>query len=365
MAEKRDYYEVLGVGRNADESECKSAYRKLAMKYHPDRNPDSKEAEEKFKEASEAYGVLSDPEKRSRYDQFGHAGLSGNGGFNASDFPDIFGDFFGDIFGMGRGGRSGARRGDDLQYELDLDFEEAVFGCTKEVRVPRIEECDLCNGTGCEPGTRKVNCGTCGGRGQIYTQQGFFTMSRTCSRCRGTGQIVQKPCSSCNGDGLNRVQRKRRVDIPAGVDEGNRMRLPGEGNSGANGGPRGDLYVLIHVREHKLFRRDEADLHCTVHINVAQAALGAKVSVPTLEGDETHNVKPGTQSGSRLLLRGRGIPKLRGSRRGDLYAHVEVDIPQRLTRDQRKLFEELGQALEGESKQSDGGLFGKFRHSHQ
>jgi molecular chaperone DnaJ len=354
MAQQRDYYEVLGVGRGADGGECKRAYRKLAMKYHPDRNPDSKDAEEKFKEASEAYSVLSDPEKRQIYDQYGHEGLSARtGGFNTSDFPDIF--------GMGRGGRSGSRRGDDLQYELEIDFEDAVFGCSKEIRIPRTESCERCDGSGCEPGTRRVSCGTCGGRGQVYSQQGFLTMSRTCSRCRGTGQMIQRPCSSCRGSGLEQVQRTRRIDIPAGVDTGNRMRLAGEGNAGSSGGARGDLYVLIHVRRHDVFRREEADLHCRVKINVSQAALGARIKVPTLEGEETHTVRPGTQSGSRLLLRGKGVPKLRGSRRGDLYAHLDVDIPKRLNRDQRALFERLGEALEADPQPADGGFFGKLR----
>ena len=360
--EKRDYYEVLGVGREADAAAFKRAYRKLALKYHPDRNPGSKEAEDKFKEASEAYSILSDPEKRRTYDQFGHAGLSGNGGFNASDFPDIFGDLFGDLFGSGRRGRQGRRRGEDLQYQLDLDFEEAVFGCSKELRIPRIDRCDECEGSGCEPGTTKVRCRPCGGRGQIHVQQGFFAMSRTCSQCRGTGQIIAHPCTACRGEGLRQVQRKRRVDIPAGVDEGNRMRLAGEGNVGPNGGPRGDVYVLVHVREHDVFERDQSDLHCTVQINVAQAALGGRVRIPTLGGDRVHSVRPGTQPGARLRLRGEGIPRLRGGRRGDLYAHIEVEIPKKLNRDQRALFERLGKALDGESRSSDGSLFGKFRH---
>ncbi len=358
--QKRDYYEVLGVGRDADEAECKRAYRKLALKYHPDRNPDSRDAEEKFKEASEAYSVLSDPQKRSRYDQFGHEGLAGNGSFNTGDLRDVFGDIFGDFFNLGGGGRSGARQGEDLQYELELDFEEAVFGCTKELQIPRVEPCEECEGSGAAPGTSKVTCPTCRGRGQMHTQQGWLTMSRTCSHCRGTGQINERPCSDCRGEGRRRVQRNRRIDIPAGINEGNRMRIPGAGNVGTGGGPPGDLYVLIHVREHDLFHRDEADLHCTVRINVAQAALGSEISVPTLEGEETHTVKPGTQSGARLMLRGKGIPKLRGSRRGDLYAHVEVEIPTKLTREQRRLFESLRTALDGEDSKSHGGLLGKL-----
>ena len=361
MVQKRDYYEVLGVPRGANSDECKRAYRKLAMKYHPDRNPDSSAAEERFKEASEAYGVLSDPEKRSLYDQYGHEGLSANGGINVNDFPDIFGDLFGDLFGTRSRGRAGARSGDDLQYQLEIDFEDAVFGCSKEIQVPRTESCERCDGSGCEPGSRRVRCGTCQGRGQVYTQQGFFTMSRTCSRCSGTGQMIQQPCHSCRGNGLQQVQRTRKVDIPPGVDTGIRMRLSGEGNAGINGGPRGDLYVLLSVREHSVFRREDADLHCDVQINVAQAALGSRVSVPTLEGDEVHTIKPGTQSGARLLLRGKGVPRLRGNRRGDLYAHVEVGIPKKLSSEQRKLFEQLAEELKADASAADSGFFGKLR----
>lgn len=361
MVEKRDYYEVLGVGHGAGEAECKRAYRKLAMKYHPDRNPGSREAEEKFKEASEAYSVLSDPEKRRVYDQFGHAGLSGNGGASAPDFTDIFSDIFGDFFGMGSRGRSTARRGDDLQYELEIDFEDAIFGCSKELRIPRDESCHRCSGSGCEPGSRKVTCNTCGGQGQVGIQRGFFTMRQTCSRCRGAGQIIQSPCTTCRGRGMERVQRTRKVEIPAGVDEGTQMRLTGEGSAGGNRGPRGDLYVLIHVREHEIFSRDGTDLTCTVRVNVAQAALGAKVAVPTLEGEETHSVRPGTQSGSRLTLPGRGVPAIRGRRRGNLYADIEVEIPKTLNREQRALFEKLGETLANGQKHTDNGLLGKLR----
>ena len=362
MPQKRDYYEVLGVDRGADATVCKRAYRKLAMKYHPDRNPGSKEAEERFKEASEAYSVLSDPEKRQLYDQFGHEGLSGRtGGFNPGDFPDIFGDIFGDLFGARRGGRNRARRGDDLQYELEIDFEDAVFGCTRELSIPRTASCERCDGSGCEPGTHRVTCATCDGRGQVVTQQGFFTMSRTCGRCRGSGQVIERPCRRCRGGGMQQVLRKKKVNIPAGVDSGNRIRLRREGNAGANGGPRGDLYVVIRVRRHELFKRDGGDLHCLVRINVAQAALGAEVKVPTLEGEETHKVRPGTQNGQRLVLRGKGVAQVNGRRRGDLYAHIEVDIPRRLNRKQRELFEKLGKALDSDQRGSRTGFFRKLR----
>ncbi len=358
--QKRDYYEVLGVARNADAAECKRAYRKLAMKYHPDRNPGSREAEEKFKEASEAYRVLSDAEKRSQYDQFGHEGLSGNGGVNASDFPDIFGDIFGDFFDLGRRGRSGARRGNDLQYELELNFEEAVFGCSKEIQFPRVEPCDSCEGSGSMPGTSKRPCRGCGGRGQVHTRMMGLMMSQTCPHCRGAGQVIDRPCTDCSGEGRRRVTRNHRIDIPAGIDDGNRMQLAGSGDVGSGGGPPGDLYVVIHVHQHELFRREGADLHCTVPISVAQAALGAEIKVPTLEGAEPYKVKAGTQPGAQFKLRGKGISRLHSGRRGDLYAQVEVRIPTKLTRDQRKLFERLQKVLDGEEREPHGGLLGKL-----
>ncbi len=365
--EKRDYYEVLGVDRGADAAACKRAYRQLALKYHPDRNPNSREAEEKFKEASEAYSVLSDPEKRQIYDQFGHQGLAGNGaagGYTVNDFSDLFGDILGDLFGVGSSrGRSGARRGDDLQYELEIPFEDAVFGCTQEISIPRNEACERCSGSGCEPGTRRAACGTCGGRGQIYTRQGFLTLSRTCSRCRGSGQAIQHPCGTCRGAGKSRVQRKRKVEIPAGVDDDTRIRLTGEGDAGSGGGPRGDLYVLIHVRGNDVFTREENDLHCQVRINVAQAALGTRVMVPTLEGGEEITLSPGTQAGTRRLLRGKGVPHFRSGRRGNLYAHVEVVVPRSLTSQQRALFQQLETALDPEphADAHENGFFEKLK----
>lgn len=359
MLEKRDYYEVLGVPRGASESECKRAYRKLAMKHHPDRNPGSKEAEEKFKEASEAYSVLSDPEKRQRYDRFGHAGLNSAEGFGQGNFTDIFGDIFGDLFGTARR-RSSSRRGADLQFELEVSFEDAVFGASREIRIPRLERCERCGGGGAAPGTGPTRCERCGGRGQIETHQGLFSFSRTCPSCRGHGQVIRNPCPECGGRGMQTVHRPRTVQIPPGVEESTQLRLVGEGNASTNGGPRGDLYVSLSVRPHEVFERDGVDLHCVVPINIAQAALGADVTVQTLEGDETVTVRPGTQHGHRLRLRGRGVTRLRHSGRGDLYAHIAVTVPKRLTSRQRELFERLSEELDAE-RPSDRGFFRKLR----
>ena len=364
MVAKRDYYEVLGVERDSGDQELKSAYRKLAMKFHPDRNPDSADAEDKFKEASEAYSVLSDSDKRARYDRFGHDGLTGSGGFNPADvgdFSDVFGDFFGDIFGGGGRSRSRPRRGSDLQYELEIEFEDAVFGFSTEIQFPRTESCDRCDGSGAEPGSRKITCDTCGGRGQVYYQQGFFSVGRTCSACRGAGQVIQKPCKTCSGAGSSRTQRKLKVKIPPGVDHGTRLRLSSEGESGPNGGPKGDLYVLIHVSEHGIFHREKYDLHCQVPVNVAQVALGAEIQVPTLEGDSSVTLRPGTQSGARYKLRAKGVPHVNSGRRGDLYVHVTVAIPTKLSPEQRKLFEQLGELLPVENTPNDKGFFDKLR----
>ncbi len=364
MVAKRDYYEVLGVGRDCGEQELKGAYRKLAMKHHPDRNPGSKDAEEKFKEASEAYSVLSDADKRSRYDRFGHEGVSGSGGFQSGDFTDlsdVFGDFFGDIFGGGGQSRNRARRGADLQYELEIDFEDAVFGFSTEIQFPRTEACERCDGSGAEPGSRRSTCGSCGGRGQVYYQQGFFSVGRTCSACQGAGQVIRNPCKSCSGAGSERNQRKLKVNIPPGVGDGTRLRLSGEGESGPNGGTKGDLYVLVHVRDHAVFHREKYDLHCQVPINVAQAALGAEIQVPTLEDEESVKVRPGTESGARYKLRGKGVPHVNSGRRGDLYVHIAVSMPKKLTHEQRKLFKKLGELLPAENMPSDKGFFDKLR----
>lgn len=364
MVAKRDYYEVLGVGRGCGAQELKSAYRKLAMQYHPDRNPGSQEAEEKFKEASEAYSVLSDAEKRARYDRFGHDGLASGGGFQTGDFgdfSDIFGDLFGDIFGGGGRTRNRPRRGSDLQYELEIDFEDAVFGFSTEIQFPRTEACGRCAGSGAEAGSGRSTCGACGGRGQVAYQQGFFSVRRTCSTCQGAGRIVRNPCKSCAGAGVKRNERKLKVNIPPGVDSGARLRLSGEGEAGPNGGAQGDLYVLVHVREHDVFHREKYDLHCRVPVNVAQAALGAEIDAPTLEGGESVKIRPGTESGARYKLRGKGVPHLNSGRRGDLYVHIAVSIPRKLTHEQRKLFEKLGESLPAENAPADNSFFDKLR----
>jgi molecular chaperone DnaJ len=371
MSQKRDCYDVLGIERGASADEIKSAYRKAAMKWHPDRNPQAKhEAEEKFREATEAYSVLSDPQKRSTYDRFGYPGLSRGGmegGFNQSifeEFQDIFGDFFGfeDIFG-GRRGRNRAHRGADLRYDMKLAFEEAAAGVNTKIRIPRQEFCGACNGTGAKAGTGVVSCITCGGRGQVHYQQGFFTISRTCPDCRGAGQIVREMCADCRGKG--RVERSRTIDlrIPAGVDSNTRLRVPGEGEPGENGGPPGDLYVVLEVKPHPYFERRDADLYCTVPVSIVQAALGTEIAVPGLNGEETVKVPEGTQTGEIIRLKGKGLPDPHGGGRGDLYVNIHVVVPTKLTREQRKLFEQLGATLAVENRpaQRDSTLFDKVK----
>lgn len=366
--EKRDYYEVLGVDRGASPDVIKSAYRKLALKYHPDRNPGDQEAETRFKEAAEAYSVLSDQDKRTRYDRLGHQGVGGasQGGFNPEDFrdfSDIFGDFFGfgDLFGGAGGGRRRARRGSDLQYELEIDFEDAVFGMTTEIQFPRTETCEVCSGSGAESGSQPRTCPTCGGRGQVYYQQGFFSVGRTCSACRGAGQIIENPCKECSGSGTVRKPRKLKINVPPGVDTGTRLRLSGEGESGPQGGSAGDLYVLLRVREHDIFHREEHDLHCEVPVNVAQAVLGAEVTVPTLEGEEQIKVRAGTQGGARFRLRGKGVPHVNSGRRGDLIVHVKVRIPDKLNKEQKRHFEALLELLPADHQPSEKSVFEKVK----
>lgn len=368
---KRDYYEVLGVGREAGEADVKAAYRKLARQFHPDHHPDDPTAEDKFKEASEAYSVLSDPQKRAAYDRFGHAGLQGaggGGGFNPeafADFSDILGDFFGfgDLFGGGGGRRRNrAQRGEDVRYDLEITFEDAVFGMNAEIQVPRMEPCEHCKASGSEPGTGPSTCPTCHGRGEILYQQSFLSIRRTCSTCAGQGQVIRNPCSQCRGQGYQQVQRKLKINIPAGVDDGTRLRLANEGQPGANGGPHGDLFVFLKVKAHAFFERHEQDLHCTIPLNMAQAALGAEIEIPTLENTQKLKIPEGTQSGSQFKLRHQGVPHLNGGGRGDLYVHVDVKVPTRLSREQRKLLEQLRDTLPVDNSPSEKGLFEKVKN---
>lgn len=350
--EKRDYYEVLGVERGAGIDDIKKAYRKLAVKYHPDKNPGNAEAEERFKEAAEAYGVLSDEEKRARYDRYGHQGMSGMGGFDPnqfSDFGDILGDLFGfgDFFGSGRKRSNRAARGNDLRYDLQIEFEEAAFGKEVSLDVPRTISCVTCNGSGAKPGTSPATCTGCGGRGQVRYSQGFFAVARTCSQCGGAGKVIKDPCVTCSGAGRIRETKTISVKIPAGVDDGSRLRVAGEGEAGWNGGPAGDLYVFISVREHPKFQRRDYDIHSEHAVSFTQAALGAEVKIDTIDGKETLKVAPGTQPNQVFRLRSKGVQFLDGSGRGDHYVHVVVKIPASLTDQQRNLLEQLA-AIDGE-----------------
>ena len=356
---KRDYYEVLGLERGASEADLKKAYRRLAMKYHPDRNPDDATAEEKFKEASEAYEVLHDPEKRAAYDQFGHAGVDpsqgGAGGFGfEGNFGDIFGDVFGDIFGGGRGGRgaNGAARGADLRYNLQLDLEQAVSGDTIEVSIPVLATCEDCDGSGAAPGTSPSTCPDCQGAGQIRVSQGFFSLQQTCPRCRGQGRIVTDPCRTCGGAGRKERRKTLSVKIPAGVDTGDRIRLSGEGEAGMNSGPPGDLYVQIDVREHPIFVRDGRNLYCEVPISIVDAALGGELEVPTLDGKVKLKIPAETQTGKMFRLRGKGVTQVRVGGVGDLLCKVVVETPVKLTDRQKELLQELKTSLGENAKHS-------------
>ncbi|HYR75624.1 MAG TPA: molecular chaperone DnaJ [Pyrinomonadaceae bacterium] len=348
---KRDYYEILGVTRSATDQDLKSAYRRLAHQHHPDKNQGDPHSEDKFKEAAEAYAVLSDPEQRGRYDRFGHAGVSSaaSGAWGAPGFggiEDILGDLFGfgDVFSAGGragGRRSGAQRGADLRYDLEINLEQAAVGMTAQLRIPKLETCETCNGAGSAPGTQPEACRTCEGAGQVRFQQGFFSVSRTCGTCRGTGQVITSPCENCRGAG--RVEREKSIEvkIPAGVETGSRLRLQREGESGAYGGPAGDLYVVIHVAEHEQFERQGNNLYASVPVTFAQAALGAEISVSTLNGEQPLKVPAGTQTGTVFRVRGQGMPVLGGRGRGDLFVSVSVVTPRTLTREQRKLLEQL------------------------
>ncbi len=369
---KRDYYEVLGVSRTAAEQEIKSAYRKLALQYHPDRNPDNPEAEERFKECSEAYAVLADTEKRARYDRFGHAGVNGGsqsfGGFDATvfnDFHDIFGDLFGfgDMFGAQGGGRrrSRAQRGADLREDLTLEFEDAVFGVTKQVHVRRHEECDNCKGSGVAPGKAPINCTTCGGRGQMRYQQGFFAITRACSTCGGTGKLIVDPCNQCRGQGRLTRERTVTVKVPPGVEEGARILYSNEGDAGAYGGPPGDLYVVLHVKDHAFFEREGKDLYCVLPISFSQAALGAEIQVPTLEGQQALKIPEGTQTATKFKLKNKGVPVLNGRGRGDLFVEVKVQTPAKLSKRQRELLEELHGTLAVENAPVSRSLLNKVK----
>lgn len=375
MNHKRDYYDILGVTRNAGEQEMKSAYRKLAMQHHPDRNPESKEqSEERFKEITEAYSVLADPQKRAAYDRYGHAAFGNSGGYSPdinstifSDFEDLFGEFFGfgDIFGRGRTQRSRAQRGADLRYDMEIAFEEAASGLDTKIKIPRWENCASCNGRGAKKGSEPVICSACGGRGQIRTQQGFFTIARTCPQCSGAGQVIREACPDCQGEGRVRQEKVLGLKIPSGVDDGTRLRVSGEGEAGYQGGLPGDLYVVLKVREHPFYVRQGSDLYCTIPVSIVQAALGAEIKVLTLRGQERLRIPEGTQSGSVFRMRGKGFPNLNGRGPGDLFVSVHVVVPKHLSRDQRRLLETLEHALGIENKPLDRRAAEKVRESHE
>lgn len=365
---KRDYYEVLGVSRSASEAELKSAYRKKALEYHPDRNSGA-DAEDKFKEVNEAYAVLSDAQKRASYDRFGHAGVSGatspGAGFDPFSIFETFfggGDFdIGDLFGMGGRTRRRSNRGADLRYDLEISFEEAVFGLETHIKVPRLESCGACGGSGAKKGTVPVNCSTCGGRGQVRYTQGFFSISRPCTACHGAGRIIKQPCTECRGEGRLRREKTLKVRIPPGVDAGVRLRVAGEGEAGMQGGPAGDLYVVLSVGEHPFFDRRETDLHCVIPITFWQAALGADIQVPTLQGETALKIPEGTQTDTVFRLRNHGVPDLNGPGRGDLFVKVRVQTPTHITKDQRKLLQQFAEISPADNQPAEKSMFEKVR----
>jgi molecular chaperone DnaJ len=357
---KRDFYEILGVAKNASDEDIKKAYRKLAMKYHPDRNPDSKESEEKFKEVKQAYEMLADPEKREAYDRYGHAGVDPNmggagGGFGAGGFGDAFGDIFGDIFGGGRGRSAGPQvyRGADLRYNLEITLEQAANGFDTTIRVPSWDKCDTCHGSGAKPGTSPVTCTTCHGHGQVRMQQGFFSIQQTCPKCHGSGKVIPEPCAACGGAGRIKRNKTLEVKIPAGIDNGMRIRSSGNGEPGTNGGPSGDLYVEIHIKPHQVFQREGDDLHCEMPISFTKATLGGEIEVPTLSGKVSFTVPEGTQTGKTFRLKGKGIKGVRSGYVGDLFCHVVLETPVKLTEKQKDLLREFDRLTkEGGAKHS-------------
>jgi molecular chaperone DnaJ len=376
MSTKRDYYEVLGVQKGAAKDDIKKAYRKLAMQYHPDRNPDNKEAEAKFKEASEAADVLLDDDKKARYDQFGHAGMNGGmgggpGGFqngDFGDFGDIFGDIFGDMLGGGRsrrgGGRSRGRPGDDLQMGIDIEFSEAAFGTEKTISLTKNVKCETCNGSGAKAGSAPTTCDYCNGHGEVRRQQGFFTVSSTCPKCNGSGQMIKDPCGSCHGAGKKKKKVDLQVKIPAGIDQGQRLKLSGEGDAGVQGGVNGDLYVVINIKPHEIFERDEFDVHCTVPISFTQAALGDEMEVPTLSGKVSLKIPAGTQSGVKMRLKGKGIQRLGGYGQGDQIVTVHVETPTKLSSEQKDLLKRLAE-VDTHSNPMSRGFFDKVKDLFQ
>jgi molecular chaperone DnaJ len=368
---KADFYEILGVAKSADEKELKSAFRKMAMKYHPDKNPGDAEAEKKFKELNEAYETLKDPQKRAAYDRYGHAafeqgGMGGGGGFGggAGGFSDIFEDIFGEMMGGGRARRSsgGRERGADLRYNMEISLEEAFSGKTAQIRVPTSITCDVCTGSGAKPGTQPKTCGTCQGSGRVRASQGFFSVERTCPTCHGRGQTITDPCTKCHGQGRVTEERSLSVNIPAGIEDGTRIRLQGEGEAGARGGPAGDLYIFLSVTPHEFFQRDGADLYCAVPISMTTAALGGTFDVGTLDGSKSRvSVPEGTQAGKQFRLKGKGMPVLRSSQTGDLYIQIGIETPQKLTKRQRELLQEFEEISSKENKRESTGFFARMK----